>query len=184
MEHPGLSHLEKTLADTYRKEIDQEENVWRSLPFFAATLALQLAAVFQLIHRLPSAGTWPGVVSEGLLALTGLLMFGALCLLAASIAPVRFEYVSPGPILLRYAEGLIREEQLAQSRGLDDAVDATALLKRKLAHQYAVATEHNRLINKRREAMRGIAGLLVVASVLTTLLLVTDVFAFYLRHAS
>ncbi|HEY8288257.1 MAG TPA: hypothetical protein VIG49_03240, partial [Acetobacteraceae bacterium] len=39
-----LDHIEKTLADAYRKEIDQEENVWRSLPFFAATLALQLAA--------------------------------------------------------------------------------------------------------------------------------------------
>jgi hypothetical protein len=30
---PLLDHLEKTFADAYRKEIDQEENVWRSLPF-------------------------------------------------------------------------------------------------------------------------------------------------------
>jgi len=40
-----LDHLEKTFADAYRKEIDQEENIWRSLPFFAATLALQLAVI-------------------------------------------------------------------------------------------------------------------------------------------
>jgi hypothetical protein len=48
VEHPALGHIEKFLADTYRKEIDQEENVWRSLPFFAATLALELAALFNL----------------------------------------------------------------------------------------------------------------------------------------
>jgi hypothetical protein len=50
-----LDHIEKTLADAYRKEIDQEENVWRSLPFFAATLALQLAAMFQSLTRIESA---------------------------------------------------------------------------------------------------------------------------------
>jgi hypothetical protein len=49
-----LDHLEKTLADSYRKEIDQEENVWRSLPFFAATLALQMAAIVGLVEKLPS----------------------------------------------------------------------------------------------------------------------------------
>lgn len=54
-----LDHIEKTLADAYRKEIDQEENVWRSLPFFAATLALQLAAMFQIVDRLPQPG--PGL---------------------------------------------------------------------------------------------------------------------------
>ena len=52
-EPAALAHIEKTLAESYRKEIDQEENVWRSLPFFAATLALQLAALFQMIDRLP-----------------------------------------------------------------------------------------------------------------------------------
>ncbi len=42
---PLLDHLEKTFAEAYRKEVDQEENVWRSLPFFAATLALQVASL-------------------------------------------------------------------------------------------------------------------------------------------
>jgi hypothetical protein len=46
--NPLSDYLEKTFADAYRKEIDQEENIWRSLPFFAATLALQLTAVAQI----------------------------------------------------------------------------------------------------------------------------------------
>ena len=41
----SLDHIERTLADACREEIDQEENVWRSLPFFAATLALELGAI-------------------------------------------------------------------------------------------------------------------------------------------
>ncbi len=45
---PLLDHLEQTFADSYRKEIDQEENVWRSLPFFVATLALQPAGLAQV----------------------------------------------------------------------------------------------------------------------------------------
>jgi hypothetical protein len=38
-EPPALGYIEKTLAASYREEIDREENIWRSLPFFAATLA-------------------------------------------------------------------------------------------------------------------------------------------------
>ncbi len=62
-EPPALAYLERTLADSYRKEIDQEENVWRSLPFFAATLALQLAALFQIIDKLPDPTTATGWIS-------------------------------------------------------------------------------------------------------------------------
>jgi hypothetical protein len=72
LEHPALGHIERTLAEAYRKEIDQEENVWRSLPFFAATLALELAALFQLSTRFPPLGTWAGLASAVLLTLTGL----------------------------------------------------------------------------------------------------------------
>jgi hypothetical protein len=78
LEHPALSHIESILSDAYRKEIDQEENVWRSLPFFAATLALELAALFQLITRLPPLETKAGWASLALLTLAGLLMFAAL----------------------------------------------------------------------------------------------------------
>ena len=30
---PLLEQLERTLADSYKREIEAEENVWRSLPF-------------------------------------------------------------------------------------------------------------------------------------------------------
>jgi hypothetical protein len=184
VEHPALSHIERTLADAYRKEIDQEENVWRSLPFFAATLALELAALFQLVTRLPPLGTNAGWASLFLLTLAGLLMFAALCLLAACIAPARFRYILREPLLLRYADDLIRAEQAPENQDLDDPVDALATLKRELARQFAEATDHNRQINKRRGWLREIAGLAVVGSVLSILLLVIVAFAYYIPKTS
>jgi hypothetical protein len=184
LEHPALGHIEMTFADAYRREIDQEENVWRSLPFFAATLALELAALFQLITRLPPFETKAGWASLALLAMTGALMFAALCLLAACIAPARFRYVSREPLLLRYTDALIRAEQAPENQGRDDRVDALAILKRELAHQFSVAADHNRRINKQRGLLRAVAGLAVVGSVLSVLLLVAVTFAYYIPKMS
>ena len=66
-----LDHIERTLAEAYRKEIDQEENVWRSLPFFIAALALELAALFQAVGRMPPPGTAWRWGAYGLLAIAG-----------------------------------------------------------------------------------------------------------------
>jgi hypothetical protein len=184
LENPALGHIERTLADAYRKEIDQEENVWRSLPFFAATLALELAAVFRLVNHLPPPGTPAGWISLALLGVTGLLMVAALALLAACIAPTRFRYVSKEPLLLRYTDELIAAEQAPENQVRVAPVDALAVLKRELAHQYAVATDHNRGINKRRELLRAFAGLAVVGSVLSILLLVAVAFGYYIPKLS
>ena len=54
-------------------------------------------------------------------------------------------------------------------------MDALTALKQELAHQFSVATDHNRRINKRRELLRAVAGLAVVGSVLTILLLLVAV---------
>src|SRR5690348_11738539 len=145
-----LDHIEKTLADAYRKEIDQEENVWRSLPFFAATLALQLAAMFQIVDRMPE--TWTGAWwdSIGCIVIAGLATLTALGFLSASVLPAKFRYIAPEPELLDYAEGLDLDEQQMTAEGQEAPVDALATLKSALARQYAVATHHNRQINQRR----------------------------------
>jgi len=93
-EPPALAHIEKTLADSYRKEIDQEENVWRSLPFFAATLALQLAALFQVIGRLPAETGIVALISLLLVAASLLSGLGALAFVVSSIFPAQFRYLA------------------------------------------------------------------------------------------
>ena len=107
-EAPALACIEKTLADSYRKDIGQEENIWRSLPFFAATLALQLTALFQVIDELPDPTKVLGWVSVGVLVSTGEMTRASLSFLAASIYPRKFDYIAKKPALLSFAENLIR----------------------------------------------------------------------------
>jgi hypothetical protein len=59
-------------------------------------------------------------------------------------------------------------------------ISAVATLKGELARQYALAADHNRQINKRRERRRSIAGLAALGSVLTTVFLVGATYAHYL----
>lgn len=183
-EPPALAHIEKTLADSYRKEIDQEENIWRSLPFFAATLALQLAALFQLVERLPPFGIVLSAIALALLATSVACSVVALSFLAASIYPARFSYIAKETALLDYALDLIKDEQDPANLAQAEPMNPLVVLKASLARQYAVATDHNRQINKRREKRRSIAGLATIVAVLSTLMLVATTFAYYIPSHS
>lgn len=174
-----MAHIERTLAESYRKEIDQEENIWRSLPFFAATLALQLASLFQVIDRLPSGLSLLAVGTHGLAAASILCSLGALGMLASSIFPAKFRYIAKDADLLDYTLGLIADERDPANRSQPAPIEALATLKTDLATQYAVATDHNRQINKRRDKRRSIAGLLTICSVIATLMLVSVAVATY-----
>ena len=171
-EPPALAHVERVLADAYQRELDQEENVWRSLPFFTTTLAVEVTAVFQVVDRLPVPPRWQGWLALLLLALSGLCSLAALLLLAASVKPSRFVYIAAESSLLGHAERLIREGQDAPRHWGAGPPSAVVTLKTDLARQYAEATEHNRGVNKRRERSQSVAGLMIICSVLTTLLLV------------
>jgi hypothetical protein len=175
-----LDHIEKTLADAYRKEIDQEENVWRSLPFFAATLALQLAALFQIFDKLPTRFTlfwWVALAFSGVAGISTII---ALIFLSISIFPAKFRYIAPEPELLDYAEGLDQDEKRSAGNAQTAPIDSLAILKAALARQYAVGTHHNRQINQRRALRRSVAGLATLVSVFGTLALAVTVVVTYI----
>ena len=156
-----LDYLEKTFADAYRKEIDQEENIWRSLPFFAATLALQLAVISAIgvrIGELPNFWFW--MASLGL-ALVALGSVGAVVWVAAAIYPARFKYVATEPGLLLYAANMVEVAEMLDTKPL-------MALKVELVRQYAAATDNNRNINQKRAWRRTVAGLFTLLSVLAT----------------
>lgn len=178
-EPPALAYIEGTLAQSYRKEIDQEENVWRSLPFFAATLALQLAALFQIVDKLPDPSTLAGRTAVALLTISGLAIIVALAFLAASIYPAQFDYIAPEARLFEYAWDLILYEDAVRSSGDSQPMNALVTLKTEIARQYGQATVHNKRINKRRELCRSVAGLAAILSVLATVSLVITVYTHY-----
>ena len=169
---PLLDHLEKTFADAYRKELDQEENVWRSLPFFAATLALEVTALAQVrAWAIDVAG--PGrAVAIALLVVVGSATVAALVFLARSVWPADFRYVAREPAFREYAE-LVRAQAAEDER--DPVVAAKVALrtiKAALAEQYATAANNNRRINQARALWRTRAGLATLISVLVVLVLV------------
>ncbi|WP_376100896.1 hypothetical protein ACE7GA_26680 (plasmid) [Roseomonas sp. CCTCC AB2023176] len=172
---PLLDHIEKTFADAYRKEIDQEENVWRSLPFFAATLALQLAGIAQVRDWIEGVGGPMLLAATGLLIAAGLATFAAIAFLALSVWPADFQYVGREPLFRDYAEDVRASAEAEAEEGeMEEKVAERALrtVKAALIEQYATAVDNNRVINQRRARWRTRAGLATLASVLMVLVLV------------
>ena len=169
---PSLDHLEKTFVEAYRKELDQEENVWRSLPFFAATLAMQVAALAQVRDWLAATAGWASWAAALVLVLAAAATLSALFFLAWSILPYEFRYVAREPDLLRYAEA-VRARAEADGAGPAAASEvAHTALRATLVEQYALSTDHNRAVNQRRASRRNRAGLATLCSVLLFVVLV------------
>ena len=172
---PLLDYLEATFAEAYRKEIDQEENVWRSLPFFVATLALQLAGLAQV--RDWTAGTRGAlfVTVATLLAVAAVATFAALMSLAFSVWPADFRRVAPETEFRAFAQRVRVTAKGGVPAGTSaESVAGLALItvKAAMAEQLAVAVERNRLVNARRAKWRTRAGLATLVSVFVVLVLV------------
>lgn len=168
-----LDYLATTLAEAYRRELDQEENVWRSLPFFAATLALQLTVLVQLRGWLGGVAGPVLVAAVVLLGLAGAGTLAALLFLALSIWPADFDYVANDPTLLDYARQAW-VEAAGRPGATPDSVAEAALsaVKTMIMQQLANVAANNRGINRARAACRTRAGLAILGSVMVILTLV------------
>lgn len=169
----ALDHLEKTFSELYRKEIDQEENVWRTLPFFAAAIALQFGVISGLLPKMGTAS--PGLTKDFVVTLLLIVTLDAatLILLSLSIASRRYEYLPDEPELLRFARKLDATEATADAIAPGRQFDAAAEFRMAMATAYAAATSHNRRINQNGVTMRKFAGLFILASMMFTLFLFT-----------
>jgi len=121
---------------------------------------------------LPPLDGWIGRVALVFIGISALSSFLALGFLASAILPAKFRYIADDLELLNYAQDLARSQNDPANRSLADPMSAVATLRAALARQYAGATDHNRLINKRRERRRSVAGLATIAAILSTLMLV------------
>ncbi|WP_298720532.1 hypothetical protein [uncultured Ferrovibrio sp.] len=88
-------YLEKLLADSYKKENDGEENVARSLPFFAASLALLAATLGAIRTEAPPLDiTRESLVFWILIALIFVAIGFVLFHLYQAVRPRSFKYLS------------------------------------------------------------------------------------------
>lgn len=170
---PLLDYLERTFAEAYRKEVDAEENVWRTLPFFAATLALELAALAQVRDWVAGTRGWVLAAGEAMLAVAGLMTMAAIAALAMSVRSADFRRVAPEVGLLDFVvTGAGATSNLDGDAERDAGPRVLLKVRGQLARQYADAVNHNQAIIENRLKWRTRAGLATLTSVLSVLGLV------------
>jgi hypothetical protein len=160
-------YLEEVFREAYRHEIDADENVARTLPFFTATLALAASLFGYVTLKLPSLAWTPLSITLYLL-----LAVGAVGL--AGVLWTLFEAVRARQYLILPKESLQSEwtdnlRAFFRDQGLTPkTIDlrVVAELRDQMLVEYAKATEHNRAVNARKLNARAV-GLTLLVGVLT-----------------
>ena len=148
-------YLEKIVAESYKREIDQEENVVRSLPFVAVTLAVLSTIMIVLKSYIPeySLNIYPFIVWLMLIAF-GMLIMMVIYFLHDAVRHRSFQYVAPADQLYTYATqlrlyyGTLGKTPEEIEQGIIE--DARILM----IEQYAIGATYNQQINIDRSRAR------------------------------
>lgn len=175
-------YVEAVVKDGFRHELEQDENVIRSLPFFATSLGL-LATVLSVTRAdlcLPDRG--PFSLALGIvLGLLGLSVTATLVFLFRAISPRRFAYPMQGTDFVAYAAGVVEAYRAGQEDGGDEAVPleklALAEVRATRIQQLAEATEVNRRNNLARNGARAVALTALLAAITSAFLLFATIVA-------
>lgn len=158
-----------TFQDRYRIEVQADEDVFRTLPFFATSLGLVLAAVGFAATRLPPWSTAEArpvlVVGGGLIACSVLAAFAVLAFLWRATAPAVVSRPEREDKILADRARLLRD--LAAQPGIepedaDSRVAAT--LREDFILNYAIAALEQRALNRSRGKHRSRAAQLLIGS--------------------
>jgi hypothetical protein len=173
--------------DFYRQEIAAEEDVHRTLPFFATTLGLTIAALSVVAGQVPTLGaaaigcpivsdfgrriscSWPVILIGGCLAAASILAMGVLWLLARATARQGYRRIGPEAAHLQRAKDLF-----AYQRGLGLAEEladfaVVADLRQQLLEDLAEILPANRRLTERRYRHRARAVALLLWSLFCVL---------------
>lgn len=164
MSDKTAAFLHSLVADAFKREVDADEAVWRSLPFFAALAGLGLA-VLPTIYQSLAGGTFTFVRG-----LAWFLFAGALLSFVSAaywfwqvIKPRGYRYVTDETGLIGYASSL-QDLYLERGASVDEA-DAAVLseIRGYVSTEFAEAVAVNRANNIARGTARS-QVLLLVAS--------------------
>lgn len=145
-------YLERVVSEGLKRQLDEEENVVRSLPFFATSLGVLVAFIGLARPMFPEfEWTWGIVAIYGLLSLVLLSLALLLFFLWRAVNTRRFLYPMKETALLRYAANLeayyrgqsASATPVQQDPLLDDLRDA-------MIRQMAAASARSRVNNLRR----------------------------------
>lgn len=173
-------YLEIVLKDTFNRELDVDENVARTLPFFAAAFAFAGPMFTYIIAEMP-----PFDASLLGIFLRILLLAAAVsaCIVLGNLfrAVRRRDYKIPPsePELLEYAEGLASAYQAAGLTPKFVQLRAKEKLRELMTRHYAEDTAHNRLVNAsklkaRAEGFTWLVIMLGIAFLMIGIMFVAD----------
>ena len=171
-------YLEGVFKDAFKRELEVDENVARTLPFFAATLALVVTLYGFATTKLPPL-EWR-LLS---LLLHLLLLTGAACLAGVvynlfQAVRVRVYRLPPKETeLVTWAEGLrtFYAEQGLTPEASDEKVSGD--LKSRLILEFAEGVEHNRAANIPKLKARAQGFTLLVAALGIAFLMIAIIFS-------
>lgn len=148
--------LLRTLAlEAYRREVEQEESIWRSLPFFATALAFAVNAIgYAVVHLPVSAEGWLRWVALGGIALAAISLGVSFHALVRMVWAREYKTPPDDAAVAAYVDGV---RAFHRDQGLDEvAADAKALaaLTSFVAHEYGAVATWNRARNARRRQAR------------------------------
>lgn len=192
------STLLAVFQDFYRQEVAAEEDVHRTLPFFATALGLIITALNYVAAQLPDWATvlnscsadhktfswnvvgcaWPAGLGAVCLIVSALAIVWVLWLLLQATIPRGYERIGPERDYINRAREL---HDYHASLGLtDQALDLAVSLdvRDQLLQDFAVILPHNRRLSLRRHNSRGKAfrfllGSLFLALLATIIILIT-----------
>lgn len=164
-------YLEKYFADAYKRELDKEENVVRSLPMFAAALAFVAASLGSVHGSLPKLACAPFPLTIWAILVLLLCCVGiAFVYLFKIVRFNAFHYVPREDEMATYARQL-RDHYAAE--GMQEGDEAVvADLRRHLIETLSKAVVNNRGVLHRKEIARGRAVQALSASIALTFVLV------------
>lgn len=170
-------YLESVLKDAFKRELEVDENVARTLPFFAATLALVVTLYGYATTKLP-----PLELRSLSLLLHLLLLAGAGCLggvIYSLFQAVRARVYRLPPReteLIAWADGLkaFYAEQGMNPEAADEKVAQD--LKSRMIVEFAEGVEHNRSANVPKLKARAQGFTLLVAALGIAFLMIAIIF--------
>jgi hypothetical protein len=178
------SFMLTTFADLYRQEVAAEEDVHRTLPFFATALGLVIASLAYAAARLPKWADLTGdyyakaafIVSAILLVLAIVEAVCVLVFISRAISRRAYQRIGPEPALRNRMQAF---EAFYISEGItgEDRDNAMADdMRQTLLDSYTTVTSTNRDLNQRRYHFRALAASHLVRSLIWALAATTIIF--------
>jgi hypothetical protein len=148
-------YVETIVTDGFDRELEQEENIVRSLSFCATSLGILAAALSLAFPTLcpPAWGVFE-ISTYGLLVALGLSVLVVFCYLLMSVWPRRVAYPMNEIELLAYADSL--RTYYANSEAAAEIIETAIIADIRETHikQIAAATQWNRKHNLPRLCAR------------------------------